>query len=293
MDLLSVWDSMPCYLPQASGIVRSVDISLILPAFNEAATIVGTIQDVASYFNSRNYEYELIVAADGDDGTREEAQELAVTNSSIKVIGEPARRGKGRGIRDAVAIASGRIIGFADADNKVPIEEYGNLAPWLADGYDIAIGSRGMAESNIERRQPLYRRIGSKGFGVLMHAVVGLPDIPDTQCGFKFFRGEVAHDLFRRQQVDGYMFDVEILAIAQRLGYQVKQVPVRWHDDADSRLQLVRGNLRNVADILKIRLSLHRLASIHFENAAPPEAADTEARTLSPAKLGLEPGAER
>ena len=126
---------MPCHLPQAFGIVRSVDISLILPAFNEASRIAATIGDAVSYFNAQNYKYELIVAADGDDGTREKARELALTNRSIKVIGEPARRGKGRGIREAVAIASGKIIGFADADNKVPIEDYSKLEPWLADGY--------------------------------------------------------------------------------------------------------------------------------------------------------------
>src|SRR5580704_13683769 len=176
---------MPCHLPQAFGIVRSVDISLILPAFNEASRIAATIGDVVSYFNAQNYKYELIVAADGDDGTREKACELAVTNRSIKVIGQQARRGKGRGIREAVAIASGKVIGFADADNKVPIEEYGKLGPWLADGYEVVIGSRALLDSKIERPQPLYRRIGSTGFGIFMHLVVGLADLPDTQCGFK------------------------------------------------------------------------------------------------------------
>jgi len=283
---------MPCYLPQASVIVRSVDISLILPAFNEASTIAATIGDVVSYFRAQDYKYELIVAADGDDGTRELARELALTNSSIKVIGQSARRGKGRGIREAVAIAAGKVIGFADADNKVPIEEYGKVAPWLADGYDVVIGSRALPDSNVEQPQPLYRRIGSMGFGVFMHLVVGLPDVPDTQCGFKFFRGDVARDLFRRQCIDGYMFDVEILAIAQRLGYRIGQVPIRWRDDADSRLQLVSGNLRNVADIFRIRFSLRRLAGAHFEDVKKLEPAGIETGEFSP-ELGLEPRTER
>jgi dolichyl-phosphate beta-glucosyltransferase len=284
---------MPCYLPQAFGIVRSVDISLVLPAFNEAATIVATIEDIVSYFNAQNYEYELIVAADGDDGTREKARELATTNRAIKVIGESARRGKGRGIREAVAIASGKIIGFADADNKVPIEEYAKVGSLLAQGYEVVIGSRALRDSNIERPQPLYRRIGSWGFGIFMHLVVGLRGIPDTQCGFKFFRGDVARDLFRCQRVDGYMFDVEILAIAQRRGYRIKQVPVRWHDDADSRLELVRGNLRNVADIFKIRFSLRRLATPQFEE--PKELVPVSPNTgeFSPAEFGLKSGTER
>ncbi len=110
-----------------------------------------------------------------------------------------------------------------------------------------------MRGAQIERSQPLYRRIGSHGFGVVMHTFVGLRDIVDTQCGFKFFRGDVARDLFTLQRIDGYMFDAEILYLAQRRRYRVTQVPVRWRDDGDSRLELVSGNIRNLRDILSIR----------------------------------------
>lgn len=268
-------------------------ISLVLPAFNEVATITRTIGEVVSYFAARGSEYELIVAADGDDGTRERASELAVTNPSIKVIGGRARLGKGRGIRDAVAIASGKIIGFADADNKTPIEEYGKLEPWLVSGYDVVIGSRELPDSRIERPQPLYRRIGSRGFGIFMHCVVGLPDIVDTQCGFKFFRSDVAHDLFRRQRIDGYMFDVEILALAQRLGHRIKQVPVCWHDDADSRLRMFRGNLRNAIDIFRIRFSLGQLAGIRFEADTKPVPTVLGAERSSSFESVSEPNPER
>jgi dolichyl-phosphate beta-glucosyltransferase len=250
-----------------------VDISLILPAFNEAATIVPTLREACDYFETQKYRYELIVAADGSDGTRERVRELASQNPAIMVIGENARRGKGRGIREGVALASGTIVGFADADNKVPIEEYSKVQPWLAEGFEVVIGSRGLPGSRIDRPQPFHRRIGSAGFGIFMHLIVGLPDIVDTQCGFKFFRGDVARDLFRRQQVDGYMYDVEILALARRLGYRIKEVPIRWRDDADSRLNLFRGNVRNAVDIFKIRRSLNRLAKMRF----PAEAASTGA----------------
>jgi dolichyl-phosphate beta-glucosyltransferase len=242
-----------------------LDVSLILPAFNEAAAICRTLGEAISFFEKRRYSYELIVAADGNDGTREKARAMAGSHTGIKVIGEPARRGKGRGIREAVAIASGKIVGFADADNKVPIEEFGNLAPWLENGYEVVIGSRALRDSTIERPQRLYRRLGAQGFGIFMHTLVGLRDIVDTQCGFKFFQREIARELFRRQRIDGYMFDVEILALAARLGYRIKQVPVRWHDDADSRLELFSGNLRNAQDIFKIRFSLAELASANFE----------------------------
>jgi dolichyl-phosphate beta-glucosyltransferase len=190
------------------------------------------------------------------------------------VIGQPERRGKGRGIREGVGLCAGDVIGFVDADNKTPISEFDKVEPLLSDGCDVVIGSRGLRASRIEHAQPLYRRLGAKGFGVFMHICVGLSDIVDTQCGFKFFRGDVARELFRLQQIDGYMFDVEILYLAQQLGYRIAEVPVRWRDDGDSRLQLVAGNIRNVRDIVSIRWR-HRTVVA----AAPTEAV---ARQSSP-----------
>lgn len=230
------------------------DISLILPAYNEASTIASTVREASEYFRRRGLDHEIIVAADGDDGTREICRDLTASGAPVKVIGQPARLGKGRGVREAVAIAEGSIIGYADADNKVPIEEYDKIAPWF-DRFSIVIGSRALERKLVERRQPLYRRIGSVGFHYFMQTVVGLPGISDSQCGFKFFKRETARDLFARQKVDGYMFDVEILSLCRRLGYAVHEVPIRWRDDADSRLELVAGNLRNVRDIFRIRLS--------------------------------------
>ena len=230
------------------------DISLILPAYNEAGRIAGTIAEAVSYFRSRGLAYEILVAADGDDGTREIVAELGRGDPAIRAFGAEGRRGKGRGIREAVGMAAGSIIGFADADNKVPIEEYDKLAPFLAEEFPIAIGSRALARATILRSQPWYRRLGGKGFGIFMRAATGLRGIADTQCGFKFFHGDVARRLFALQKVDGYMYDVEILLLAQYLGYRVREVPIRWRDDGDSRLELVRGNLRNLRDILRLRV---------------------------------------
>jgi|SRR5215471_12000633 len=233
------------------------DISLILPAYNEARVIPNTIGEAVRYFESRGLQYEIIVAADGNDGTREIVRNLAMDNPALTAIGHEARRGKGLGIREAVAIATGRIIGYADADNKVPITEFDKFREALGGGADAAIGTRRGTGVVVEKAQPLYRRIGSHGFLWFMQTVVGLPGINDTQCGFKFFQHAAAKELFRRQKIDAYMFDVEILAIARRLEYRIQQVPVRWRDDADSRLDLVAGNLRNVRDIFRIGLE-HR-----------------------------------
>ena len=232
-------------------------LSVVLPAYNEAHVIGKTIESIQRYCADRRYTYEVWVAADGNDGTREAAALLAAKDSRIRVMGTPERRGKGRGIREAITLAKGQIIGFVDADYKTPIEELDKLLPEFDHGYDVVIGSRAVAGCVIEIPQPLHRKLGSRAFALVMHTLIGLWNIRDTQCGFKFFRRQVAHDLFGRQMIDGYMFDVEILYLAERSGYRIKEVGVRWRDDADSRLELVAGNWRNAKDIFRIRLTTY------------------------------------
>jgi dolichyl-phosphate beta-glucosyltransferase len=244
-------------------------LSLILPAYNEVRSIGATLQGVQAFLDSQGHSYEVIVAADGGDGTREAVAALAARDGRLSVLGSPQRGGKGRGIRQGVARARGRVIGFVDADNKTPIAEMEKLLPWLEGGYDVVIGSRCLADSRIEVPQPWFRRLGSRAFALGMHTVLGLWQVHDTQCGFKFFRGPVARDLFARQRIDGYMFDVEVLHLAQRSGYRIKEVGVRWRDDGDSRLRLVAGNWRNFVDILRIRFG-------RAHSAAAPAPSDAQ-----------------
>jgi dolichyl-phosphate beta-glucosyltransferase len=238
------------------------DLTLIFPAYNEAATIVSTIEESLAYLAGvEGLKTEIIVAADGDDGTREKVRNWANGDGRIQVLGHERRLGKGRGVREAMAMARGEWIGYADADNKVPIEEFRKVRRCFEEtGCDIVAGSRALKESVVERRQPLYRRVGSVGFHHFMHAATGLWEVSDSQCGFKFFRREAAQVIFAHQRVDGYMLDVEVLLLAKRFGFQVREVPIRWRDDGDSRLQLVRGNLRNVWDVLRIRWIVSRLS---------------------------------
>jgi dolichyl-phosphate beta-glucosyltransferase len=230
-----------------------VDLSLVVPAYNEAQRIRGTLEGMRAWLEARGRPWEIIVAADGEDGTREIAADLGAGDPRIVVLGGPERRGKGRGIRMGVARARGRLVGFVDADHKTPVEDLDGLLPWLERGYDVVIGSRAMAESRIERRPPLHRRLGSRLFGLGLRVLLGLRGLRDTQCGFKVFRGDVARELFALQRIDGYMFDVEVLRLAERRGYTIKEVGVRWRDDGDSRLDLVAGNWRNLVDLLRIR----------------------------------------
>jgi dolichyl-phosphate beta-glucosyltransferase len=234
-----------------------VDLSLVVPAYNEARRIRQTLESVRSWLEARGLAFEVIVAADGDDGTREIAASLGASDPRLTVLGGAKRRGKGRAVRLGVERAKGRAVGFVDADGKTPIEDLDLLLPWLERGFDVAIGSRALTESRVEVEPPLHRRLGSRAFRLVLHALVGLRGIGDTQCGFKVFRREVARDLFSRQRIDGYMFDVEVLHLAERRGYRIKEVGVRWRDDGDSRLDLVAGNWRNLVDLLRIHLARH------------------------------------
>lgn len=243
-------------------------VSLILPAYNEAERITQTIHSIRSYFEQERISFEIIVSADGDDGTDEKVSKLRAEDPRISLITNRTRCGKGLGIRNGVARASGSIVGFADADNKVPITEIEKVLPWFSRGYDIVIGSRGVWDSCLEVLPPVHRRLGSRAFAVLMHGLIGLWNIHDTQCGFKFFLQPVARALFSRQRVDGYMFDVEILHLAERWGYRIKEVGVRWRDDGDTRLRLIAGNWRNFMDLLRIRLARYDRPTIGQPAAA-------------------------
>ncbi len=237
-------------------------LSVVVPAYNEVRSIGATLAEMRRHLDTRPYPYEIIVSADGDDGTRETVAGLAAEDPRLSVLGSAGRGGKGRGVRNGMARARGSVVAFVDADGKTPMAEMEKLLPWLEQDYDVVIGSRGLAESRIEVAQRWYRRLGSRVFGVLMHFVMGLPHVRDTQCGFKFFRGPVARDLFARQRIDGYMFDIELLHLCARAGYRVKEVGVRWRDDGDSRLDLVAGNARNLVDLLRIRFGRYQAPAL-------------------------------
>jgi dolichyl-phosphate beta-glucosyltransferase len=232
-------------------------LSVIVPAYNESHVIGSTLCSMRSYLDQQKYSYEIIVSADGNDGTREKVAELARYDRRLSVIGSAQRGGNGRAIRNAVAQARGEIIGFIDADYKTPIEEVEKILPWFDGGYDLVIGSRAVPGAVIENPQKWYRRVGSWCFGKGMHLLVGLWRVHDTQCGFKFYRGPVARDLFQRLRIDGYMFDVDVLFLAEQTGYRTREVGIRWRDDGDSRLALVSGNWQNFKDLLRIQFSTY------------------------------------
>jgi dolichyl-phosphate beta-glucosyltransferase len=259
----------------------STYLSVIVPAYNEAKSIGRALDAMRAYLDRQPWSSEIIVSADGNDGTRELVAEMAKDDPRLSVIGSADRGGKGKGIRNGIAKAKGQIIGFADADYKTPIEELDKLLPWFEKGYDVVIASRATPDAKVERAQPMYRRIGSKVFGAVVHTLMGLGDVPDTQCGFKFFTRQAARDIFGRQRIDGYMFDIEILRLRRKLGYKLKNVGVRWQDDGDSRYDPIGGTIKNFKELARIRFmqyDLSEASSLAYESPTPVPTAVSRSR---------------
>jgi len=245
---------VPVYHPDRVSLDPSPRLSLILPAYREARRLGETVQGARAFLERHVPAYEIVLAVDGGGETLAVAQAEAAGDPRIVVLATSERRGKGRAIREAVARARGQVIGFMDADGKVPFAEIAAALPWLDEGWDLVIGSRRAEGARVESPRPLHRRLGSRGFQAAVWLLMpSLHGLSDTQCGFKFFRADVARALFARQRVDGYMFDVEVLLLAAAAGHRLKQVGLRWHDDGDSRLDLLAGNWRNLVDLLRIR----------------------------------------
>ena len=235
-----------------------MDLTIVIPAFDEQERIVSTLESMISFLDSQSLTYELLVVDDGSaDETARRVRDVGLSKSQVKLLQNPGNRGKGFSIRHGVGQAQGAVVGFVDADDKTDVSALPLFLQELRTGCDCVLGDRTMAESQIAVDRRSYRQWGSNLFKYLVRYAVGLAEFPDTQCGFKFFRADVARDLFERQRVDGYMFDVEILILAKRAGYRIIRHPVTWRDDPDSRFKPLSGSLRNMAELVRIIL-MHR-----------------------------------
>ena len=231
-----------------------MDLSILIPAFNERARILGTVDGVLAFLSRRDWEHEIIVIDDGSgDGTAEAVEAAMPQRRGLRCLRGAANRGKGSAVRQGLEVARGRVVGFIDADDKTDVAALDEVFKALTSGADIAIGDRALPESEILVPRRSYREWGSAQFRRLMARWLGLEQFPDTQCGFKFFRSEVMRRLFETAKIDGYMFDVEILLLATRAGYSIARIPVRWRDDPDSRFRPFSGSLRNLRDLGRIR----------------------------------------
>jgi dolichyl-phosphate beta-glucosyltransferase len=211
-------------------------LSICIPAYNEAERIGPTLARIGAYVARLARPVEVIVY---DDGSRDATQQVvaAAALPCLRLIAGGVNRGKGAAVRGAVLAARGRYILFTDADLSTPIEEAGRLLAALEAGYDLAIGIRVHPDGrDLRSTQPLYRRLLGRLFSLVVTTLL-LGDIKDTQTGFKAFRREAGHRLFRDTTLTSDRFDVEVLYLARRLGYRIAQVPVQWVHDPRSRMR--------------------------------------------------------
>ncbi len=230
-------------------------LALVIPAYNESKRLGHTLDAVSTYLAQRGIVAGVIVVDDGStDGTSDVAMQHSSSHTPIDVVTLSQQRGKGAAVRAGVLAADADVIGFMDADLSTPLDELPRLLAPLDDGYDLAIGSRALAQSQVLRSQPAYRRAGASVFRYLAPGIAGLHGFPDSQCGFKFYHRDVARDLYGAAVIDRWMFDAEILRLAVHRGYRIAQVPVAWRDHPDSRLRLTLDTYRMLRDLARIRV---------------------------------------
>lgn len=243
--------AQPVMLPHDASLPA---ISIIIPAYNEERRIGATLQRVTRYLDARRTSYEVIVVDDGSrDATRETVAQLAGDRSQVRLLALPHNAGKGAAVRAGVLASRGRTVLFSDADLSTPIEEVERLEAALADGADVAIGSRA-TPGDVRRHQPVLRRLQGRAFHLITRALGFrvVAAIRDTQCGFKLFRGSVARILFRELTLTGFAFDVELLELAHQR-FALREVPVAWTHADGSKVRPGIDAARMLRDLVRIR----------------------------------------
>ena len=225
-------------------------LSIIIPAYNEETRLPRTLGQVFMFLDKQNYSSEVIVVENGStDRTLEIARGLASQNANLHVIHEE-QRGKGNAVRSGMLSARGEFRFICDADLSMPIEEIQKFLPPQLGEFDLAIGSR-EAVGAVRYDEPPYRHWGGRAINLVIRLLI-LPGLHDTQCGFKCFPADTARALFPLQTLAGWSFDIELLYIARRKKMRIKEIPIQWYFDADSKVNAIRDGLRMTADIFSI-----------------------------------------
>jgi dolichyl-phosphate beta-glucosyltransferase len=225
-------------------------LSVVVPAYNEAPRLPGTLASVRAYLRGLGREHEIVVV---DDGSTDATADVArAAGDDVRVLRHETNRGKGYAVRRGMLAATGARRLMTDADLSTPIEELAKLEAHIERGFDIAIASRAVAGARIEVHQPAYREAMGRLFNVLVQGLL-LRGLADTQCGFKLFTARAAEAAFLRCRLDGFSFDVEALYVARHRGLRIAEVPVTWRNDAATRVGL-GGGAAAFADLLRIRL---------------------------------------
>lgn len=224
-----------------------IDLSVVIPAYNEEARIGPTLRRILDYLQRRQIAFEVIVVDDGSTDQTVSSAEMYVSEG-VRILSLGSNRGKGAAVRHGVLTSTGHWVLVSDADLSTPIEDLERLQSHAGDA-DMVFGSRAMTESHITRHQPFFREAMGKAFNLMIRGL-GLTGFRDTQCGFKLIRGTVARHLLSEARVDGFAYDVELVFLASRHGYRVGEVGVTWHNSLGSKVRPVRDSLRMLWDVL-------------------------------------------
>ena len=230
-------------------------LSVIIPAYNEERLIGDTLARVTEFLGAKPFDCEVIVVDDGSkDRTVERALEWSAKEKKvpIRVLENVRNRGKGFSVRKGFLSAAGEYACFSDADLSTPIAESDKLLKWNEEGFDVTIGSRALKDSQIDLHQPWWREIMGKTFNKIVQ-LIAIRGIKDTQCGFKCFSRKAYTEVFKRQTIDGFGFDVEALYIAKKLGFKIKEVPVIWVNRIESSVNPILHPIQMLGELFLIR----------------------------------------
>jgi len=231
-------------------------LSLIIPAHNEQARLPASLPKIHEFLKAQTFSWEIIVVDSGSrDGTAQVVRDFTARWPELRLV-QVERPGKGLAVRRGMLAARGDYRFICDADLSMPIDQVPRFLPPSMRDADIAIASREVAGA-ARHDEPTYRHLIGRAFNVLVRRLT-IPEIQDTQCGFKCFRRSVAEDLFRVQQVEGWTFDVEILYVALRRGYRIVEVPIPWYYNPGSRVRIARDSLTMFTDLFRIRRNWRR-----------------------------------
>ena len=240
-------------------------LSVIIPAYNEEKRLPKTLAEIEGYLKKQSFESEIIVVSDGStDRTTEMVKDSMGKIRNLRLIEFKKRQGKGFGVKTGILEAKGEFRIFTDADNSTSIDQIEKMWPYLKKacpepvegGYDVVIGSRDIKGAVLGVPQPWIRKIFlGEGFKLLRKIIIGLWNIEDTQCGFKCFTERAAEDVFPKITISRFGFDPEALVIAKKLGYKIKEIPITWINDADSKVKF-KNIIEMFLETLKIRLNL-------------------------------------
>jgi glycosyltransferase involved in cell wall biosynthesis len=227
--------------------------SIVVPAYNESGRLRPTLDALLRFIQEENWDAEILVVNDGSkDDTAQVVREYGKLHPQVLLLENPGNRGKGYSVRNGMLHARGDICLFSDADLSSPIEEARKLLAALAQGADVAIGSRWLKSELQTERQPLYRQAFGRIYNLVLRIFLGMRFV-DTQCGFKAFTRNAVQRIFPLQRIERWGFDPEILFLAQRAGLRVVEVPVVWAHSEGTRLNPVRDGIRMFGEVLRIR----------------------------------------